>query len=349
MLIRTICVALSSALLAQNYSPAHFGPAEGPSGNAFPFGFALPCRYSQIHDDLPSMAISGMSFRHDWNATAFPGYSLSMDAWMSTAVTPSSGISATFDNNHGPDKTRVVFNRTYTQPPSDPANLPGQFVLDYPFDVPFVFPGGGASLCWEVQITARTNAAYILYDAVWGLFPSPASPHIATGYFGSGCVASGQVNPTFARASEYTNWFTGTAGMFVSGANQPPGGITLVCTGADKTSFLGIPLPATLPGTSCTVYSDIIVSSVVIATAVGSVSHGITFVPQPAFHGITLYSQIWGLDPTANPWGLTTSDAAIHHIVAPFATPPVSRVYLPFSLGPIGTIEVNCGLVTRFY
>ncbi|MFY9341273.1 MAG: hypothetical protein WAT39_02205 [Planctomycetota bacterium] len=356
MLVRSLCVALSSTvLLAQNYSPVHFGGAEGPANNVYPFGITtVPFRYSQIHDDVPLMVITGMAFRHNWNPTAYPVHSITMDAWMSTAVTPATGMSTTFDNNHGPDKIQVVFNRTYTHVVSDPSNLPGQFVLDYPFDVPFVFLGGGASLCWEVQITAKTNTGNIVYDAVSGAASTttgPTNPPIALGRFGTGCVSTGQTNPMGAAAAQTMSWPSGTATMTVNGTNLEPNGLTFFCMGADKTSFLGIPLPATLPGTSCTVYSDIILSSLVIASATGTGTNTIPFVPAPAYHGITLYSQIWGFDAAANPFGLTTSNAAMHHIVAPYVTPlPVRRVYASGSLAPTGSTETyTYGLVTKFY
>src|SRR5262245_59203740 len=168
MLLRSICIALTSTVLfAQNYSPVPFGVAEGPDNNVFPFGYtSTPFRYSQIHDDVPLMVIFGMSFRHDYGPwAAFPGYSLTMNAWMSTAVTAASGMSTTFDNNHGLDKTQVIINHTYTLPPSNPNDLPAPFLLDFPFDVPFVFLGAPSSLCWEVQITARTNTTNVIYDS----------------------------------------------------------------------------------------------------------------------------------------------------------------------------------------
>ena len=93
LLLRSICIALSSTFLfAQNYSPVHFGNTEGPDNNVFPFGYtATPFRYSQIHDDVPLMVIVGMAFRHDFGpwGPPFPGYTVTMDAWISTAVTAS--------------------------------------------------------------------------------------------------------------------------------------------------------------------------------------------------------------------------------------------------------------------
>ncbi|HZN39679.1 MAG TPA: hypothetical protein VFD82_12795 [Planctomycetota bacterium] len=354
LLLRCICIALSSTVLfAQNYSPVHFGSSEGPDNNVFPFGYtATPFRYSQIHDDVPLMVVTGMAFRHDYSTGVFPGYSVTMNAWMSTAVTASSGMSTTFDNNHGVDKTQVIINRTYTLPPSDPSNLPGQFVLDYPFDVPFVCLGAPFSLCWEVQITARTNTGNIIHDSVSG-FPSTttSNPQMAVGRFGVGCLSSGMGSPMAATGSQSMDWVGGTASMTTSGTSLLPNGIVLFATGADKTQYLGIPLPFTLPGTSCTVYNDMIVSTAALASPTGTASNSIPFVPQPAYNGLTFYTQIWGLDPTANPFGLTMSRAVSHNIVAPYTTPiPLHRVYLLNSLGPTGNTEsYSYGLVTKFY
>lgn len=353
MLVRSFCVVLSSAaLLAQNFSPVHFGVAEGPTNNIYPFGgTTVPFRYSQIHDDVPLMVISGMAFRHNWNQSAYPGYTLTMDAWMSTAVTPSSGMATTFDNNHGVDKIQVIFNRTYTLPGSDPSNLPGDFVLDYPFDVPFVFAGAPASLCWEVQITAKSNGSNIIHDAVSGSSTTTNNPPINLGRFGTGCLATGLSSPMTATAAQTTDWLSGTATMTTNGTNLLPNGIALFVIGGDKTSAQSVPLPFTLPGTSCTVYNDLLFSTVAIASATGTATNAIQFAPLPAYHGLTFYTQIWGLDPTANPFGLVTSNAAMHHIVAPFPVPiPVKRVYLSGGLGPTGSTEsYSYGLVTKFY
>jgi hypothetical protein len=354
MLLRSFCIVLTSTtLLAQSYSPAHFANAEGPLNNVVPFGSSVPIRYSQIHDDVPAMVITGMAFRHDYyqfTTLIYPPYTLTMDAWMSTAVTPSSGMNTTFDLNHGPDKTQVVTNRTYTLPPSDPSNLPGQFVLDFPFDVPFTFSGSPASLCWEVQITTNTATTSIAYDAVQASsFTSGSNPAMAIGAFGVGCFSSGAVNTMTATATQFMNWSQGVGRMTTSGTDLLPNGITVFATGADKTQGLGVPLPFTLPGTSCTVYNDVIVSAVVIADASGTGSNMIQFVPLPAYNGLTFYTQIWGLDPTANPFGLTTSNAAMHHIVSPYTAPlPVSRVFLN-SLGPTGSRNTSYGLITKFY
>ncbi|MBL8753175.1 MAG: hypothetical protein JNK15_07730 [Planctomycetes bacterium] len=335
-------------------SPTHFANAEGPANNFYPFGSTVaPFRYSQIHDDVPAMVISGMSFRHNWNANVYAVHSITMDAWVSTAATASAAMSSTFDTNHGVDKTQVVFNRTYTLANSDPSNLPGAFVLDYPFDVPFVFPGGGASLCWEVHVTAKTQTGSVFYDAVSASSSTtsgPANPAVAIGRFGTGCTATGMATPMTATATQSTNWLGPTMTLTVNGTNLVPNGLNLFCMGVDKTSYLGIPLPAVLPGTTCPVYSDIVLATPIVASAGGAGSNALTFVPAAAYHGVTIYSQVWGLDAAANAFGLVTSNAAMHHIVAPYTTPlPVSRLFLSGSLGATGTVGTSYGLVTNFY
>ena len=352
MILRTLPLVLTTtALLAQTHSPLHFANAEGPNNNVFPFGnTTVPFRYTQIHDDVPAMVITGMAFRHNSATVTYQAHTITIDAWMSTAVTPSGGLSATFDNNHGPDKIQVVFNRTYSLPASNPADLPGEFVLDYPLDVPFVFAGNGASLCWEVHVTAKTQTSSVTYDAASGSATTAANPAMVIGRYGTGCIATGQVNPMTAVAVQTTSWLSATATMTVNGTNLEPNGVSVFCTGADNTSFGGIPLPATIPGSSCTVYSDIILATVVFNSATGTGTNAFTFTPLPAYHGLTFYSQIWGLDAAANPLGLTTSNAAMHHIVAPYVAPvPVSRGWSSGNLNPSGSTGLGYGLVTRFY
>lgn len=358
MLTRSLaCLFASAALVAQTVHPPHFANAEGTSNNVYPFGnTTVPFRYSQIHDGLPAMVIQGMAFRHNSSTTLYPGHSVTIDAWVSTATVPSASMGTTFDNNHGVDKVQVITNRTYTHPASNPADLPGQFVLDYPFDFPFVF--GGGSLCWEVQVTAKTQTSSIIYDAASATAAVAANPPMVVSRFGTGCRATGQANTMTAVAVQAMDWGTGTATMTVNGTNLEPNGVTVFCMGIDKSSFSGIPLPVVIPGSTgassgtCTVYSDILLSSVVFASATGTGTNAIPFVPSPAYHGLTFYSQIWGLDVAANAFGLTTSNAAMHHIVAPFAVPMgISRMWLLSSLGPTAasTAGIGNGLVTRFY
>ena len=133
-------------------------------------------------------------------------------------------------------------------------------------------------------------------------------------------------------------------------------GVVFFTIGMDKTVWNSTPLPAVIPTSTgapsgtCTVYADILAATLSFASATGAASLANTFTADPSFHGLTFYSQIWGLDLAANPFGVTTSNVAMHNIVAPFTVPlAVSRVYLSASLGAVGGLGVGNGLVTRFY
>jgi hypothetical protein len=357
MFTRSLCLLLGSATLtAQQFSPFHFADAECASGSALPFGNpTVPIRYSQIHDAMLISVINGMSFRHDSATTVFPAHAVTIDAWVSNTTVPSSAMSTVFDNNHGNNKVQVITNRTFSLPPSDPADLPGQFVLDFPFDVPFNCTGG--PLCWEVHVTAKTQTTSIVYDAVSAA--SAANPAMVMNRFGTGCRVTGQPIATMtANGTQSITWLGGFANVTVDGSGLQPNGLSLFCTSLDRSVFGGIPLPAVIPGSigapsgTCTIYSDIVTLATVANSATGTASNTITFWPSVWYHGLNLYSQIWALDPAANPFGLATSNAVTHQIVAPFASPmPVSSMWLSGSLGPTAssTAGLGSGLMTRFY
>jgi hypothetical protein len=350
-----LAILVSTATLAaQSFSPVVYGPSEAPSNNVFPFGSTVvPFRYAQVHDDVPAMVITGMSFRHNAATTVYPAHSITMDAWMSTATTTAATMNTTFDNNHGLDKIQVVTNRTYNLPASDPINLPGLFVLDFPLDVPFVYTGAGP-LCWEVQVTAKTQTGNIIYDATGSVGTATTNPALAINRTGNGCLSTGRTAVIGNSPASTMNWPGGTGMLSLAGTNLVANGATFVTFGFSHTVWNAMALPAPIPTSTgapsgtCTVYADVVSASLVLASATGTVSYSFTFVPTPALNGTTLYSQIWGLDQSANPFGVTTSNVAIHNVVAPVAIMPVGRVYLSGSLGAVGTFGAN-GLVTKFY
>lgn len=354
-----LCFLLFSAALgAQHVSPAHFAAAEGISDNVFPFGdTTVPFRYSQIHDGVPPMLVSGMAFRHDLAAGLFPSHSVTIDAWVSTAALPAAAMDPLFDSNHGTDRAQVIFGRAYTHPTSNPATVPGGFVLDYPFDAPFLFTGG--SLCWEVRVTAKTQTSNIRYDAAAASGPAAANPALAITRLGMGCHQSTQPwLPMSATGGQFVDWIAGAATAITMGANLAPNGVSIFCWGLDTTSLGGIPLPAEIPGSglapsgSCTVHHDVTVATFATNSPTGTAASALSFVPSPPLHGLNLFSQVWALDTAANAFGLVTSNAVLHHIIAPFPTPlPLSRMWLSGSLGPTASTMAGRGngLVTKFY
>lgn len=330
-------------------SPAHFTSAEAPANNSYPFGVATtPFRYLNIHDDLVGIprTIRGMSLRRNYNSAASAAYTITFDAWMSTALTTGTTPDATFDNNHGSDKTQIVFNRTYNFPASPVQLVPEEWTHLMPFDVPFTYLGLG-SLCWEVQVTARTNTASYYYDAASGT--GNTNPQLAARSFGTGCLATGRTSAMSATGSGSMNWPAGTGTLTVNSANGPSAAPAVLLFGADM-----FPAPIVIPGSGggpsgpCNVYVNPVVTLGGTMSPTGAASFQIPFPAIPFLNGLRTFEQVVAIDPLANPFGLVTSSAVNHNVIAPFGPTPGARVFLPSSLGPTGTAAANYTLVIRF-
>jgi len=344
---------LVSGLCAQSYtSPAFFANAEGLNNNVFPFGSTtVPFRFAQVHDDVPAGLITGMRFRHNLATTQYPAHSVTIDAWVSTAVSPSASSSGTFDNNHGLDKIQVIFNRTYNHPASVSGQAPGDFLLDYPFDVPFVFGGSPNSLCWEVHVTAKTQTTNVVYDSAG---QGSTNPAIQLGRGGTGCISTGRTAAMLCNATQAMNWTTGGTAT-ITGTNLLANGPVFIATGFDRIAWPGGLLPQLIPTSdvgpsgSCFLYVNSVVTNFALASATGSVTQVINIPADPSLHSLVLYSQVLGLDATANAFGITASNFATHAVVAPHGVQPVSRIFLSGSLGATGTFSGASYLVTNFY
>lgn len=344
---------LATSLLAQGYtSPSHFASAEGTNNNVFPFGnTTVPFRFSQIHDDVPAGLISGMRFRHNLTTSTYAAHSITIDAWMSTSLNASTAADTTFDNNHGVDKIQVITNRTYNMPASTPGQAPGDWLLDYPFDIPFVFAGAPGSLCWEVHVTAKTQTGSIIYDAA---SQATASPTIQVGRGGTGCLSTGRSTAMLCAATQAMNWTNGGTAT-ISGSNLLANGAVFFATGFDRVAWVGGPLPQLIPTSdlgasgSCNLYVNPVVVNFLAASATGTAPYVINVPADPALHALVMYSQILGLDPAANAFGVTASNFATHQVVAPFGPQPVCRIYASGNLGATGTVSLSSYLVTNFY
>jgi hypothetical protein len=343
-------------------SPPHFTSTESLTNNSFPFGStAVPFRYQQIHDDVPAMVITGMQFRHDSTSTGTvrPAHTLTIDMWISTAVTPAAGAQTTFDNNHGVDKIQCVTNRVINVPANDPSLLPGPWLYDIPFDpaVVFVFAGGPASLCWEVHVTARTNTGTVPMDAVTNSGTTPANPPLAATRGGTGCISTGKTVPMLVvPTATAMNWAGGTGNLTVNASNLQNSGFFAWVNGLDRAQWGAVPLPFVIPGSTgapsgtCTLYTDTFLLTVGQASATGTASLTLPLTVTPAVHGFTIYTQTLGLDAAANPLGFTTSNVAAQQLVAPYTLPLGGcRIYSSGNLNPTGTVGQTTYLVTRLY
>ncbi len=350
-----ISLLLPLTAVAQSYvSPAFYTNAEGLSNNVFPFGnTTVPFRYSQVHDDVPTMVVSGFKFRHNAATVTYPAHSVTIDGWMSTAVSVSTAATSTFDNNHGLDKQQIVTNRTYNHPASDSTNVPGQFLLDYPFDVPFFYVSTNGSLCWEVIVTAKTQTTSVTHDSAAG---AVANPTLQVSRGGTGCLATGRASVMSATGSSTMSWTGGTGTLTLTGTNAAASAPVFHALGFDKNFWAGaIPLPFVVPGSTgaasgtCNVYTDILFTMGTTASATGSVTSSVPIPASPIFHGAALYSQWLCLDQAANPTGIVTSPLVVHGVSAPNAVSPACRIFLSGSTGATGSIAQSSMLVTNFY
>jgi hypothetical protein len=336
-------------------SPTHFRNAEAPGGSIVPFAsLVTPYRALQIHDDVGgrAMRIGSMSFRRTGQSTTlYQPFSITVDVWCSTAVTNSTAPNTLFDSNHGNDKLRVVTNKVINFPQTEHAFVPSDFVYTIPFDSAFLYAGTGP-LCWEVQLTARTNPAEYNMDAITQ-GPNLNPPKYASRY-GVGCVHTGRANSMGAAGGSSMNWGMGTGTLSIAGTEGPANGIVLVVLGFSSASFAGLPLPFLVPGSatspsgSCHLYSSV---NLIFAASTDQAGASTTNVPVPAtldLHALRSFEQIWALDAAANPTGLVTSNGVNHNWVAPFATVPVARVYASGNLGPTGLSNTAYGVVMRF-
>jgi hypothetical protein len=340
-------------------SPAHFTNAEGSLTTTVPFGSAqVPYRYLQIHGDVPAMTISGLAFRWEGAPTGvfYPPFSLTLDAWISTAARTAATASPTFDTNHGGDKVQVAVHQTIAVPGSDPSQLPSPFVLDIPFTAPFVFAGTPASLCWEVQITARTNPTDEWFDGAYNDPSIAANPPLFSTRAFTGCLATGNAQPmTIATSLGPMNWPAGTGTAVDSASQLLHNGAILWAFGFDRVSWGGLPLPITVPGSAgapsgaCNLLIDIAMTQFAIASAAGGAQLSLGFHVQPGLHGARFYEQVFGLDQAANPFGVTASNLVVHQIVAPYPYPlPICRVIGAGSLGASGVVDTTGNVITRF-
>ncbi len=133
-----------------------------------------------------------------------------------------------------------------------------------------------------------------------------------------------------------------TASILTSGVHAPGGVHSIHGTGlganapvlaligaSDNTAAFG-PLPLTLPGTNCQIYTSAEFSLLMLADASGTVrafglGSTIAVPAQSHFQGARLFEQLVSVVPGANPWGLVFSDK--RSIVLGTLSPPSPGFY----------------------
>lgn len=190
-------------------SPADRATLEGSSFTHFPLGRA-DARMQTLHRGVPGgTVISGHAYRRDAITVRglVDGFTADLQVTLSVTSNLPTTASTTFANNVGPapvvvlPRTLITFPST-NRPSLDPA---ATFDLVIPYQVPFVMPAGGGTLCVDVQLfgnssPAGTNQNLSLYLDAHEHFPDGRSEAPGFRTF-TGCPAPGLTAASFATMS----------------------------------------------------------------------------------------------------------------------------------------------------
>lgn len=210
---RRLLPLLSAALLASAaaaqivaVSPADRDGLEGGSFTHFPLGRAN-ARMQTLHADVPGgTLLTGHAYRRDAVQVRGLVDGLTSDLQVTLSMSPNlpTQASTTFANNVGGNpvtvlpRTLVAFPAT-NRPTLDPA---AAFELVIPYQVPFLVPPQGGTLCVDVEVFGNQSAAGV--DRNLSLYLD-AHEHYSDGRAeqpgfrtGTGCKAPGQTSDCYA-------------------------------------------------------------------------------------------------------------------------------------------------------
>jgi hypothetical protein len=236
LLVLPLVCAAAAAQQILAVSPADRQSLEGSSFTHLPLGRA-DARMQTLHSDVPGgTLLSGHAYRRDAVGVRgiVPGFTSDMEVKLSMSPRLPNQASTTFATNEGPSPT-VVLPRTFVafpatdRPPSDPAPT---FELLVPYQVPFLVPPAGGTLCVDVTIFGNLSGSgqnqnlSIYLDAHENYTDGRAEqPGFRTG---QGCPAPGQ---TASSWSQMTLWrLLGGTRVDVSirdGVRDPGTGVTV--------------------------------------------------------------------------------------------------------------------------
>jgi hypothetical protein len=187
-------------------SPADRAGLEGSSFTHFPLGRAN-ARMQTLHADVPGgMLISGHAYRRDADGVrgTIAGFSSDLQVTLSMSQRQPTQASTQFALNAGPSpvvalpRTVLAFSST-NRPALDPAPV---FELVIPYQVPFLVPAQGGTLCVDVEVFGNQTASgtdqnvSIYLDA----HELTTDGHVEQPGFrtGTGCAAPGATSDCFA-------------------------------------------------------------------------------------------------------------------------------------------------------
>lgn len=200
-----LCLAAPSQTILA-VSPTDRATLEGSSFTHFPLGRAS-ARMQTLHSDLPGgTLLSGHAYRRDAAGVRglVPGFSSDFSVTLSMSPKLPTQASTTFAQNEGANpvialpRTILAFPAT-NRPPLDPA---ATFELVVPYQVPFLVPAQGGTVCVDVSVFGNQSASgtnqnlSIYLDSHENYTDGRAEqPGFRTG---SGCAAPGSTTDCFA-------------------------------------------------------------------------------------------------------------------------------------------------------
>ncbi len=341
-----LLAAAAAALPAQSVvTPLQFTLAEGPS-NYIPViaSTTTPDRQLQVHDDLVGAprTIHGMRFRLDgYQLTAnLPAFQIVANAWLSNAATTAPTMVSNYPGNHGANKLQVMNQQIVSIAPTTWQALPGPFTLEIPFAVPFVYDGS-TPLCWEIEVTSRTNNFVVRCDRADALGSSPGSAFLE---FGDGCPAPGTTVPAHLGESHGSNWGTNPSLTVTYYASHLPvaaggSGISVLALALDR-----LPAPITLPGAQgCLAYLAPDLLFLMLTQANGTANFTGPVPLSTSLNGANLFAQVAGFDTASGE--LTTTNVVQGNIQTPYPQAPVSVLRGAFN----PTLFAGEGSIVEFY
>ena len=323
-------------------SPSWFATTPAFESDSRPF--RLPYRWLQVHDDVvgPPRTIGSIAFRRDETVAgqAHPGFAIRCRVWMSHAAVTAETVDAAFLANHGPDRILVRSDAEPVRfpPAGEDPPVPG-FDYRIEFDTPFSYDGRGP-LCWEIEVINTIGSVEV--DEVLGENPEPFP---APRELSTGCTATGQFRPFRLETAPVLSYGWSGFGLPLSflARNTPRGLPAVMVLGVDYA-------PRTLPDTPGGRSGPCVLALEPLCTVPFDVDQAlrVTVPLHPAFHGITLITQLVGADSAANDLGVVTSTAHCRPLTAPHGRLGVGRVSSSDRAAAVGRAFPAWGLVTQF-
>lgn len=312
----------SASLLAQNYLelPVSAAPAfELSDFNLLPLmqpAARVQMFYGANESSQSFFVADELSFRFDGPIpqVGAPGPFAIQQLIIRVGTTNIGTPSAAFEANLTSPLTEV-FNGPWSYESDDGSAAPHPWGgpgggLTVPFtNLAPVDLAAGAWLVVDVQMIGNNIQSFGFAHAILdGAMTSGGVIDGTTVNFGSGCV-TGTGLPSATAAVEGIT--APGAAHFLVGQDLGPNSVVLGMFGLDNTSYDGLLLPFTLPGTNCSLLTSIDATAITFADAAGNVTGtdlALSLPADPAINGVVIYEQLASLIPAANALGIVFSD-----------------------------------------